>query len=191
MEKYKIHDIISPDDIRNEDYLVQQGSRVVEQQVWSIVKAKLGACLAWDKNCLIDATNIHKPNRQDLLVIANAFDAKKYAVVYNIDFDIAMIRNRRPPVFQNGLEISRTVPEHVMHRMRYYWDDGGLGHTKQSIKNALKNEFDDVMVINRYADERDCQEMGGFVDTETFDVPSCRVDITNDLVEMQKHYYME
>lgn len=191
IEDGEVDEVVSADDIRFYTFETQFDPQL-EPQVWSIVKARIGKCLSGEKRCLLDATNVDMNRRHDILAIAEYFGAKKKAIVLNIDFDIAMSRNKRHPIKVNGNHVRRTVPNYAMYRMRYQWDESGLGNTVDSIKDVLKDEFDEVEVINRYADDRDCEAMGG---TKRFDSNLnryvCEVKTDDDVGITKKTYFME
>jgi protein phosphatase len=153
---------ISPDEIRFRELGVQFEPRL-EPIVWSVAKARMGACLAAGRRCLLDATNLDPERRKDFLAIAEDQGADSKAVVLHIAPEVARQRNRRAPLKVGGLKIGRTVPAHAMRRMEGRWEDSGLGKTKEEIRGSLEGEFDTVEVLQRYADKRDCLGMGGEV----------------------------
>lgn len=180
----EIDEVISPDDIRFYDFKTQSDPKI-ESVIWSVVKAQMRSCLSKGKRCLLDATNLERINRQDFIAIADSFKAEKKAIVLNIDFDIAMSRNKRSPIKVAGKDVAQQVPDHVMHRMHYQWINSGMGQTKTSIKEALKDEFDEVEVINRYADKRDCDKMGGILKN---DEKNCELRRETDLLTVVKNF---
>jgi len=190
VENGEVDEILSPDEIRFYEFETQFNPEI-EPQVWSIVKGRLGRILSENKRCLLDATNIDPKQRKDIISIAKDFGAKTKAIVLNIDFNIAYNRNKRHPLKVNGSYVSRTVPDYAMFRMQSQWNASGLGHTEKSIKSVLQNEFDEVEIINRYADEKDCEEMGGEI---TKGDPSgrkmCRVIYKDDVSLTTKYYFM-
>lgn len=193
LERGEVDEVISPDEIRFYDFKVQFEPSI-EDLVWEKATDKIKTCLSDKKRCLLDATNTDPKRRSDLLSLADSLDAKKKAVVMNIDFDIAMARNKhRKPIIVDGVRIGQTVPPYAMFRMKSHWDTAGLGHTKESIKNALIEEgFDEVEVINRYADEFDCKAMNGVViNGKKTGRKMCRVLKRDEVSATNKYYYMK
>lgn len=193
LERGEVDEVVSPDEIRFYDFKVQFEPSI-EDLVWEKATEKVKTCLSDQKRCLLDATNTDPKRRSDLLSLADSFGAKKKAVVMNIDFDVAMARNRhRKPIYVDGVRIGQTVPPHAMFRMKSQWDATGLGHTKKSIKNVLQKEgFNEVWVINRYVDDFDCKSMGGtIIHGEKTGRKMCRVLHRNEISATSKYYYMK
>lgn len=185
----EIDEVVSADDIRFHKYKTQFDP-AIESQVWSIVKSRLGDCLSDGKRCLLDATNLDPERRKDLIAIADDFDAETEAIVLNMDFDVAMVRNRRDPIAVDGQMIHQTVPDAAMYRMERMWKSSGLGHTESSIKEALEDEFDEISVINRYADKKDCDELGGqLIQSKPFSM--CLLTQNDDLSVTRKQLRVE
>lgn len=189
VKRDKIDEVISPDEIRFYDFETQFDPKL-EPLVWSIAKARIGRCLSQDKKCLLDCTNIDPRLREDLLVIAKDFGARTKSIALNIDFDIAYNRNKRTPIPINGSFVGQTVPDYAMFRMRSQWDTSGLGHTNESIKRALEKEFDEVEIINRFADKKDCKELNGKITTAPNGKKACLVTYEDDVSYTKKYYYV-
>ena len=190
LQRNEVDEIISPDDVRFYEFETQFDPKI-EPYVWSIVKARLGKCLSQGKKCLFENANTDFRGRRDLLFIAKDFNAKTKAIALNIDFDIAYNRNKRTPLKINKSIVERTVPDYAMFRMRQQWDTEGFGHTEESIKSVLQKEFDEVEVINRYADEIDCEEMGGEItEGKKSGRKMCRVVYKDGVSLTTKYYFM-
>jgi len=126
--------VVSSDDIRREIFgnvNTHRTQDIPAREVWNIASVRLRVVLELYGEAYLDATNVHKFFRVEFMAPFN--DAKKVAVVFDVDEETAIERVRGD--IDNGVDRS-DVPEKAIRKMYKMFKQG---------EKSLDNEFNKVI----------------------------------------------
>lgn len=122
------HIIISPDQVRYEDFQIQFETRV-EPQVWQIVFALIEGNLKLKRSVVFDATNLTPKRRKRLVELGQKYKAFVRAVLVNTPVNQCIQQNKARRKFEH-------VPDKLIINM-----------AKALIKPTKEEGFDQILVI--------------------------------------------
>ena len=109
-----------------------EDDQTVSPQAFGMTRSAMKNALELGQSVMIDATNMYKSTRKQFLDIAHKYNIKTMAVVFEVDKEILLKRNRK-----RGKAGGRNVPEDIIDMMlaKYQRPD--------------KTEFNEILYITK------------------------------------------